>query len=176
MSETAHSDNKIAFTSQTYDVEYNYKYKKVSYEACYAEASRILRDIKRYEPWSGAGLGPSLGGWESQEKIMTRLNILIATIVKEYPQVVAVPYIKKTVAAPLTATITADPADCKERAYAMFGPYVGRVPGAQVVACHYGKIAIVGGLLGALVVMGILSPYANLLSKAIGKKKNKRSK
>jgi len=176
MSATATADDKIAFTSQIYNIEYNYKYKKVGYEGAYAEAKRILQDIKQYEPWAGAGLGPALGGWEGQDKLLTRTNYLIATIIREHPEVVAVPAIQRTLAKPPPGIIAADPSDCRERALDMFGPIAGRAPGAQTLACHYGKIAILASILGVLVVMGILSPYANLLSKALGKKKKKKNR
>jgi len=149
----------------------------ISVEDIYVEANRMLQDLNQYNEWEGTTLTPiMLGGYYSSSKIREILNNILANTkranLKSYVQ--AAVSSKYALPAPIKGSTSCDTLeDRKEMAVQMFGPVFGLSSIAQTIACNRGKILLGGALVGSLIVLAILSPYANLLAKVTKKKKRK---
>lgn len=175
----ASADAKISFTSQLYDLETLERSGGLAADAGYTQANRALKDLSQYDDWSGSWLGPALGGWESRNELIKRFSTVgnkfqakLASEGKSSPQAI----LNKVIDAPLPQAMGAK--TCEEdpiqAAIDMYGPFWGRFPGAQLLTCHKTAVTLVGSALIGLVVLGALSPYANLLGKIIPKKKRRK--
>lgn len=176
----ASSDAKIAFTSQLYDLENKANSGGISPDAGYTQAGSAIVDLKQYDSWSGSFLGPALGGWESWGNLLSRFIVVqqkFLAKMQSAPNQVSKPKADEIVnLTPKPQVMTA--ATCEtnpdQAAIDNLGPFWGRFPGAKIYTCHQEKVILVGTVLGGLILLALLSPYANLLSKIIPRKRKRK--
>lgn len=186
----AGKDIKVALTAQLYELSYMLKYNKtregnppISPDSGYTQAGVALRELALYDDWDGSLLGPALGGFESKQALLrgfTAVRDGFKAKIGSTPH----PVTRKTQSAVEIVAI-ADRATAKTNISAIgaktceenpeqaamdkYGVFMGKLPGAQLMACHQKKVIIVGSIVALLVVLAILGPYVNLIGNVVRK-------
>jgi hypothetical protein len=171
----AHQDAKASFSAA---LESAREFKKGS-DIAFTNAQRLLTEIAPYNDWDSSWAPRAFNGYYSSKEIKSKLKKIISETPPEIRNRRDVQRAVDTDLHPVSPPIEAGK-DCKSKAIQMFGPIMGLSPGADTLACHYGKIGIVVGIIVAITIAIVLVPYVQLANTALsgvrGKKKGKKRK
>lgn len=170
----AHQDAKVSFSYNVSELDSNFGAnaygRKISANAAYTQAKTLLTDLAQYNDWTDSTWAPiSMGGYYSSQEIRNKANAIIGRIP---PDVKADAVNQRAIEK--TPTPQAIEADCKTKAIEMFGPIMGLTPGADTFACHTKKFGALAVVVGILILLIVLSPYAKLAAAAFGGRRKKK--